>query len=146
GEYIIQLAGHKPSHIVAPAVHLSQQQIRELFSREAGRELPDEPEALAAFARERLREKFLRADVGISGANFVVAESGTVVLVTNEGNGRMVTSLPRVHIAVMGMERVVPTWEDLGVLLEVLARSATGQKITVYTTFAGGPRRPGEVD
>ncbi|GAB6876790.1 hypothetical protein JCM13210_15170 [Thermaerobacter litoralis] len=146
GEYIIQLAGHRPSHIVAPAVHLSQQQIREIFSREAGHELPDDPVALAAFARQRLREKFLRADVGISGVNFLVAESGTVVLVTNEGNGRMVTSLPRVHIAVMGMERVVPTWADLAVLLEVLARSATGQKITVYTTFVGGPRRPGEAD
>ena len=146
GEYIIQLAGHRPSHIVAPAVHLSQQQIREIFSREAGHELPDDPVALAAFARQQLRQKFLRADVGISGVNFLVAESGTVVLVTNEGNGRMVTSLPRIHIAVMGMERVVPTWSDLAVLLEVLARSATGQKITVYTTFVGGPRRPGEAD
>ncbi|EKP95390.1 LutB/LldF family L-lactate oxidation iron-sulfur protein [Thermaerobacter subterraneus] len=146
GEYIIQLAGHRPSHIVAPAVHLSQQQIREIFSREAGRPLPDDAVALAAFARQQLRQKFLRADVGISGVNFLVAESGTVVLVTNEGNGRMVTSLPRIHIAVMGMERVVPTWSDLAVLLEVLARSATGQKITVYTTFVGGPRRPGEAD
>ncbi|HEY8415209.1 MAG TPA: LutB/LldF family L-lactate oxidation iron-sulfur protein, partial [Thermaerobacter sp.] len=146
GEYIIQLAGHRPSHIVAPAVHLSQQQIREIFSREAGRPLPDDAVALAAFARQQLRQEFLRADVGISGVNFLVAESGTVVLVTNEGNGRMVTSLPRVHIAVMGMERVVPTWADLAVLLEVLARSATGQKITVYTTFVGGPRRPGEAD
>ncbi|QIA27556.1 iron-sulfur cluster-binding protein [Thermaerobacter sp. PB12/4term] len=146
GEYIIQLAGHRPSHIVAPAVHLSQQQIREIFSREAGRPLPDDAVALAAFARQQLRRKFLRAGVGISGVNFLVAESGTVVLVTNEGNGRMVTSLPRIHIAVMGMERVVPTWADLAVLLEVLARSATGQKITVYTTFVGGPRRPGEAD
>lgn len=144
GEYIIQLSGETPSHIIAPVVHKTREQVRDLFSREAGKELPDEPRALADFARQRLREKFLTADMGISGANFVVAETGHIVLVTNEGNGRMVTSLPRVHVAVMGMERVVPTWEDLAVLLELLARSATGQKMSVYTTVTGGGPAPAE--
>ncbi|HEY8449787.1 MAG TPA: LUD domain-containing protein, partial [Bacillota bacterium] len=146
GEYVLQLAGEPPSHLVAPAIHKSREQVRQVLSRAAGAPLPDDARALTAFARAQLRAKFLEADAGISGANFAIAESGHIVLVTNEGNGRMVTSLPPLHIAIMGMERVVPTWEDLGVLLEVLARSATGQKLTVYTTFAGGPRQPGEVD
>ncbi|HEX6989530.1 MAG TPA: LutB/LldF family L-lactate oxidation iron-sulfur protein, partial [Bacillota bacterium] len=147
GEYILQLDGDAPSHIIAPAVHKTQEQVRRMFSRLAGEDLPDEAQALTDFARRRLREKFLSADMGISGANFVVAETGHVVLVTNEGNGRMVTSLPRVHVAVMGMERVVPTWEDLAVLLEVLARSATGQKLSVYTSITGGgPASPEEGD
>lgn len=146
GEYILQVAGDRPSHIIAPAMHMTRQQVRAELSRVAGRELPDDAGALVAFARDRLREAFLRADAGISGANFVVAESGAVVLVTNEGNGRMVTSLPRVHIAIAGMERIVPRWEDLGVLLELLPRSATGQKMSVYTTFVAGVRRPGEAD
>ncbi|MFS8570786.1 MAG: LutB/LldF family L-lactate oxidation iron-sulfur protein [Thermaerobacter sp.] len=147
GEYIIQLDGDSPSHIIAPAVHKTREQVRQLFSRLAGQELPDDAQALTDFARRRLREKFLSADMGISGANFVVAETGHVVLVTNEGNGRMVTSLPRVHVAVMGMERVVPTWEDLAVLLEVLPRSATGQKLSVYTSITGGgPAPAGEGD
>ncbi len=146
GEYIIQLAHEKPSHIIAPAIHKTKGQVAELFSRELKRHVAADPEVLTRIARVELREKFLQADVGITGANFAVADTGTVVLVTNEGNGRMVTSLPRVHIAVMGVEKVVPSMSDLVVLLAILAKSATGQKLSVYTTLVQGPRRPGELE
>jgi L-lactate dehydrogenase complex protein LldF len=147
GEYIIQLAHERPSHIIAPAIHKTRGQVAELFARELGRpDVPDDPEALTAIARAELREKFLRADMGVSGANFAVADTGTVVLVTNEGNGRMVTSLPRVHVAVVGVEKVVPSMTDLGVFLAILAKSATGQKLSVYTTLVRGPRRPTELE
>jgi L-lactate dehydrogenase complex protein LldF len=146
GEWIIQLAGETPSHIVAPAVHKTRGDVAALFSRIAGRELPDDPAGLCAFARDQLREKFLTADIGISGCNFAIAESGTVLLVTNEGNGRMVTSVPKTHVAVMGMERVVETWEQLDLMLNLLVRGATGQAISTYVTSVTGPRRPGEVD
>jgi L-lactate dehydrogenase complex protein LldF len=144
GEYIIQLARERPSHIIAPAIHKTKGQVAELFTRALAREAAPDPEALTAIAREELREKFLTADLGITGANFAVAETGTVVLVTNEGNGRMVTSLPRVHVAVMGVEKVIPSMSDLAVFLAILARSATGQKLSVYTSLVEGPRRPGE--
>jgi L-lactate dehydrogenase complex protein LldF len=146
GEYIIQLAHERPSHIIAPAIHKTKGQVAELFARELGREVAADPEILTRIARAELREKFLQADLGITGANFAVAETGTVVLVTNEGNGRMVTSLPRVHVAVMGVEKVVPSMTDLMVFLSVLAKSATGQKLSVYTTLVQGPRRPGELE
>jgi L-lactate dehydrogenase complex protein LldF len=146
GEYIIQLARERPSHIIAPAIHKTKGQVADLLSHVARRALPADPEALTAAARRQLREKFLQADMGITGANFAVAETGTVVLVTNEGNGRMVTSLPRIHVAVMGIEKVIPSLTDLMVFLAILARSATGQKLSVYTTLARGPRRPGEVE
>ena len=146
GEYIIQLAHERPSHIIAPAIHKTKGQVAELFARELGREVAADPEVLTRIARAELREKFLQADLGITGANFAVAETGTVVLVTNEGNGRMVTSLPRVHVAVMGVEKVVPSMTDLMVFLSVLAKSATGQKLSVYTTLVQGPRRPGELE
>ena len=147
GEYIIQLAHERPSHIIAPAIHKTKGQVAELFSRELKRPgLPADPEVLTKIAREELREKFLTADLGITGANFAVAETGTVVLVTNEGNGRMATSLPRVHIAVMGVEKVIPSMTDLAVFLAILAKSATGQKLSVYTTLVQGPRRPGELE
>lgn len=146
GEYIVQLAGHTPSHIIAPAQHLSREEIAAFFSREAGRELPAETKVLADYAREQLRREFLRADMGITGCNFAVAETGAVILVTNEGNGRMVTSLPPVQVTLMGMERVVPTMEDAHVLLDLLTRSATGQKASVYTTVTRGIRGPGEPD
>jgi L-lactate dehydrogenase complex protein LldF len=146
GEYIIQLAHERPSHIIAPAIHKTKGQIAELISAVARERLPADPEALTAAARQQLREKFLAADVGITGANFAVAETGTVVLVTNEGNGRMVSSLPRVHVALMGIDKVIPSLSDLVVFLAILARSATGQKLSVYTTLVRGPRRPGEVD
>jgi L-lactate dehydrogenase complex protein LldF len=146
GEYIIQLAHERPSHIIAPAIHKTKGQVAELFARELKREVAADPEVLTRIARAELREKFLQADMGITGANFAVAETGTVVLVTNEGNGRMVTSLPRVHVAVMGVEKVVPSMTDLMVFLSVLAKSATGQKLSVYTTLVQGPRRPGELE
>jgi L-lactate dehydrogenase complex protein LldF len=147
GEWIIQLAGDPPSHIIAPAIHKTRQECAELFSREAGRQLsPDNIPELTAEARRLLREQFLAAGLGISGVNIAVAESGSVVLVTNEGNGRMVTSLPPVHIAIMGIEKLVPTWDDAAVWLSLLARSATGQPLSVYTTMITGPARPGDPD
>jgi L-lactate dehydrogenase complex protein LldF len=146
GEYIIQLARERPSHIIAPAIHKTKGQVAELFSRELGRPLEADPEVLTAVARKALRRRFLEADLGITGANFAVADTGTVVLVTNEGNGRMVTSLPRIHVAVMGIEKVVPSMSDLVVFLAILARSATGQKLSSYTTLIRGPRRPGELE
>jgi L-lactate dehydrogenase complex protein LldF len=146
GEYIIQLAHERPSHIIAPAIHKTKGQVAELFSRELGCPAEPDPEALTRIARAELREKFLQADLGITGANFGVAETGTIVLVTNEGNGRMVTSLPRVHVAVMGVEKVIPSMADLAVFLAILAKSATGQKLSVYTSLVDGPRRGGELE
>ena len=146
GEYIIQLAHERPSHIIAPAIHKTKGQVAELFERELGRPAEPDPEILTRIARAELRQKFLDADMGISGANFAVAETGTVVLVTNEGNGRMVTSLPRVHVALMGVEKVVPSMTDLAVFLSILAKSATGQKLSVYTSLVNGPRRGGELE
>lgn len=146
GEWIIQLAGEPPSHIIAPAIHKTPAQIADLFSAAVGERLPADPAALTAAARRALRQEFLRADMGISGANFAVAETGTIVLVTNEGNGRLVTTLPRIHVAIMGMEKVIPTLADLMVFLQILARSASGQKVSVYTSLLRGPRRAGEPD
>jgi len=146
GEYIIQLAHEKPSHIIAPAIHKTKGQVAELISAVARERLAADPEVLTAAARVLLRQKFLDADVGISGANFAVADTGTIVLVTNEGNGRMITSLPRMHIALMGIEKVIPSMTDLVVFLALLARSATGQKLSSYTTLIRGPRQPGELE
>jgi L-lactate dehydrogenase complex protein LldF len=146
GEYIIQLARERPSHIIAPAIHKTKNQVAALFSQELGERVDADPEVLTAVARRALRRRFLEADLGITGANFAVADTGTVVLVTNEGNGRMVTSLPRIHVAVMGIEKVVPSMSDLVVFLAILARSATGQKLSSYTTLVRGPRRPGELE
>jgi L-lactate dehydrogenase complex protein LldF len=150
GEYIIQLRGEMPSHITAPAVHLTKEQIAEDFRR-AHRDLPEardlsEASALLAEARTILRKKFLAADVGITGANFLVAETGTSIIVTNEGNGDLAETLPKVHIVLASIEKLVPTLEDAAQLLRVLARSATGQEISTYTTFATGPRRPEDPD
>jgi L-lactate dehydrogenase complex protein LldF len=146
GEFIIQLAGERPSHLVAPAVHHTRESIAALLSRHTGLALPDEPHALAQAGRRLLRDKFYRADLGITGANFAVAETGTVVLVTNEGNGRLTTTCPRVHVALVGMEKVIPRLADLPVFLKLLARAATGQTLSVYTTMITGPRQPGERD
>jgi L-lactate dehydrogenase complex protein LldF len=146
GEYIIQLAHEMPSHIIAPAVHKTVPQVARLFSEAAGQTLPDDRTALCAFARERLRSKFLAAEMGITGVNFAAVDTGTIVLVTNEGNGRMCTSLPKVHVAVMPVEKVLPRFADLGVLLPLLTRSATGQRLSTYVSMITGPRRPGEVD
>ncbi len=150
GEYILQLRHEMPSHIIAPAVHLAMGEIADDFRRAhahlpPGREL-SEPTALLAEARGVLREKFLSADVGITGANFLVAETGSSVIVTNEGNGDLTQTLPKAHIVLASIEKLVPTLEDLATLLRVLARSATGQEMSVYTTVSTGPRRPGDPD
>ncbi len=150
GEYIIQLRGEKPSHIVAPAIHLSRREIEPAFRR-AHAELPAdrelvEKEDFVAEARTILREKFRTADAGITGANLLIAETGSTVLVTNEGNGDLSSTLPRVHVVLASIEKVVPTLEDATTILRLLARSATGQEITSYTSFFTGPRRPGDVD
>ncbi len=144
GEYIVQLAGEMPSHIIVPAVHLTKEGIADLFREKLGVEAPPEPTQLTAIARAKLREEFLSADMGLSGANFMVAETGMIVLVTNEGNGRMCTTLPPVHVAIAGIDKVVPDTESLTVLLKLLARNATGQKISTYTSFITGPRRTAE--
>jgi L-lactate dehydrogenase complex protein LldF len=148
GEYVIQIAGEMPSHIIAPILHMTRADVADLFTRKLGadpREVADAA-AITAFARRRLRGVFLRADMGISGANFGVAETGSIALVTNEGNGRLCTSAPRIHVAVMGIERVLPTVDDLGVMLNLLARNATGQKLSAYTSVITGPRRGEEID
>jgi len=146
GEYIIQLAGQTPSHIIAPAIHWTKEQVSELFHDKLGAPRTDEIPELARTARETLRHEYLRADMGITGVNFAVAETGTIVLVENEGNGRLTSTAPRIYVALMGIERTVATMEDLAPLLQVLARSATGQKLSVYTNFITGPARPGEAD
>ena len=150
GEYIIQLRREGPSHIIAPAVHLTKEQVEADFRR-AHTGLPldrdlAEPTTLLAEARNVLRERFLAADVGITGANFLVAETGTSVIVTNEGNGDLTQILPKIHIVIATIEKVTPTLEDVSQILRVLARSATGQDMSVYTTFSTGPRRPGDPD
>ncbi len=146
GEYIVQLAGDTPFHIIAPAIHKSREQVSDLFAEKLGTARIEDIEELTREARRQLREKFLAAGMGISGANFLVAESGTVTLVTNEGNGRMVTSMPKVHIAISGMEKVVPSLEDLGLFLRLLIRSATGQMLSSYVTTVTGPRHREEED
>ncbi|MBE3134314.1 MAG: iron-sulfur cluster-binding protein [Acidobacteria bacterium] len=143
GEFIVQLGGDRPSHIIMPIIHRTSADVAALFREKLGasdEEVSSIP-AMTALARRTLRHEFLRADIGISGANFAVAETGSVCLVTNEGNGRLTTSAPRVHVALIGIERVVPTLDDLGVLLQLLARSATGQPLSVYTSIISGPRR-----
>ena len=141
GEFIIQLANETPSHIIVPAVHKTKEGIAELFHDKLKVDAPPDPIKLCEIARDRLREEFLAADMGISGANFMVAETGTIVIVTNEGNGRMSTTLPPVHVAVVGIDKAVPDLESLNVLLKLLPRSATGQKMSSYVSFVGGPRK-----
>ncbi len=146
GEFIVQLRGEAPSHIVAPAIHLTRESIGATFAQELGMPLSTEIRELTGAARSQLREVFLQADIGIAGVNFGVAQTGTICLITNEGNGRMVATLPRVHIAVMGIERLVPTLDDLQVMLQILARSSTGQKLTSYVSLMNGPRRDSDPD
>jgi len=149
GEYIIQLRNETPSHIIAPASHLTRRDIADTFGahhrRPAADPAPETPEALLAEARLVLREKFLTAQAGITGANLLIAETGQVVLVTNEGNGDLSRLLPGTHIVLAGIEKVVATLEDAGTILRLLARSATGQDFAAYTTFAAGPRRAGDL-
>ena len=146
GEYIIQLRHEKPFHIVAPALHLTRYDVARVFEEKLG--VPNEVviEKQTMIARSVLREKFLTADIGISGANFLVADSGAVVLVENEGNARLTTTAPKIHIAVAGIEKVIPRAQDLAVFLKLLGRSATGQPLTVYTSFLSGPKRGDEID
>jgi L-lactate dehydrogenase complex protein LldF len=146
GEYIIQLAGQKPYHIVAPALHMTRYDVAKVFTEKLGIEKETVPEKQTMIARAVLREKFLAADIGITGANFVVADSGAVVVVENEGNARLTSSAPKIHIAVAGIEKLIPRAQDLSVFLKLLGRSATGQALTSYTSFLSGPRRPGEID
>lgn len=150
GEYIIQLRNERPSHIIAPAVHVTMNQVRDDFKHhhthlDEKRALA-EPESLLREARGILREQFLSADVGITGANFLIAETGTSIIVTNEGNGDLTQSLPKVHIVLASLEKIVPTLEDMSQIIRVLARSATGQDMSVYTTLSSGPRRAGDSD
>src|ERR1039457_6498185 len=146
GEYIVQLAHEKPYHIVAPALHKTRYDVADIFTKELHVARETVPEKLTLIARGVLREKFLKADIGISGANFLVADSGAVVLVENEGNARLSTSAPRIHIAIAGIEKIIPRAQDLATFLKLLARSATGQWLSVYTSFLSGPRRAGEID
>src|SRR5262249_42073192 len=143
GEYIIQLRNEPPSHIIAPAIHVPKEAVADIFRArhthlDADRPL-EESRTMLAEAREVLRQRFLKADVGITGANFLVAETGSTVIVTNEGNGDLTQTLPKAHIVLAGIEKVIPTLEDLSVILRVLARSATGQEMSVYTTLSTGP-------
>jgi L-lactate dehydrogenase complex protein LldF len=146
GEYIIQLAKEPPSHIIAPAVHKSKDEVSDLFVKFHATERKTDIPALTREAREVLRSHFLSADLGISGANFLIAETGTGAIVTNEGNGRMVTTLPRVHISITGIEKVIPTLEDFATLMRVLTRSATGQPISNYVSVFTGPKGAGDAD
>jgi L-lactate dehydrogenase complex protein LldF len=144
GEFIIQLAGERPSHIVAPALHKTREDVSDLFVKHIKSEPTTVPEELTAIARRALREMFQKAGVGVSGANFAVAETGTVVTIENEGNIRMCTTVPKVHIAVVGIEKLIPRLADLGIFLRLLGRSGTGQKLTTYTSLLTGPRHEGE--
>jgi len=143
GEWIVQLGHDHPSHIVMPIIHMSKEQVGDLFRKTLNAtdaEVAD-VSAMTQFARRKLRREFIAADMGISGVNFGVADTGSICICTNEGNGRLTTTMPRIHVAMMGIERIVPTVPDLGVMLQVLARSATGQNLTVYTNVITGPRR-----
>ncbi|NVK39800.1 MAG: iron-sulfur cluster-binding protein [Oceanospirillaceae bacterium] len=146
GEYILQLRGDHPSHIIAPAIHLNLEDVSEAFHQHHQRPKSDDPAVLMREAREMLRKQFVAADVGITGANFLVAETGSTIIVTNEGNGDLTQTLPKTHIVVTSIEKVVPTLEDMSLFLRLLARSATGQEFTVYNTLSTGPRRPDDQD
>ena len=144
GEYIVQLAHERPAHIVAPAIHKTRRDVADLFERQVDPQRAEEPEQLTAIARRALRAVFAEAEVGVSGANFAVAETGSIVTVENEGNIRFSTTAPRVHVALVGIEKLIPRFQDLAVFLRLLGRSGTGQKLTSYTSILTGPRRPGE--
>ena len=145
GEYIIQLAGERPFHIIAPALHYTRHDVARVFEKKLGQTETD-PNQQAMIARRVLRQKFLDADIGITGANFVIADSGAAVIVENEGNARLTCSAPKIHIAIAGIEKIIPRAQDLAVFLALLGRSATGQPMSVYTSFLSGPKRPAEAD
>ncbi|MEZ4667165.1 MAG: LutB/LldF family L-lactate oxidation iron-sulfur protein [Anaerolineae bacterium] len=146
GEYIVQVSESHPSHIVMPVMHMTKEEVRDLFMEKLDMPFTNEASDMTAHARKILREEFLNADFGMSGGNFMIAETGTVVIVTNEGNGRLSTTMPPVHIAVVGIEKIVPTWEDFATLVQLLPRSATGQRMTVYVNMFSGPARKDEPD
>jgi L-lactate dehydrogenase complex protein LldF len=146
GEYIVQLRKEPPFHLVFPAMHLTRGQISDLFEKELGSAPTNEPEELTMIARGVMRQKYCEADMGISGANFAVAETGMISITENEGNARLTTSLPRIHVAIVGIEKLLPKLEDLSLFLPMLATAGAGQTMTCYNTMYGGPRQPGEID
>ncbi|MSR59106.1 MAG: iron-sulfur cluster-binding protein [Planctomycetaceae bacterium] len=146
GEFIIQIAGERPSHLVGPALHKTAEEMCQILSERFGVQLTKEPAVMAQFARGLLREKFAKADMGITGGNFLIAETGTLVLISNEGNARLTTSVPRIMVSIVGIEKVIPKLSDLPIFLKVLARAATGQKMSIYTSIITGPRLAGEGD
>ncbi|MES2376464.1 MAG: LutB/LldF family L-lactate oxidation iron-sulfur protein [Bacteroidota bacterium] len=146
GEYIVQLLGQKPYHIVTPAMHLSKEDIAKLFHEKFGTPIDFTPEQLVQKARELLREKYLQADVGITGGNFLIADTGSIALTENEGNARLSTTFPKIHIAIVGIEKIVPSITDLDLFWPMLATHGTGQNLTVYNTILSGPRQANETD
>ena len=146
GEYIVQLLGQKPYHIVTPAMHLSKEDIARLFNRKFGTPIDATPEQLTLKARELLREKYTAADVGITGGNFLIADTGSLALTENEGNARLSTTFPKIHIAIVGIEKIIPSMADLDLFWPLLASHGTGQNLTVYNTILGGPRQEEETD
>ncbi len=146
GEYIVQLREEAPYHFVFPAMHLSRGEISDLFKEKLGTESTDDPEKLTMIAREVMREKYIAADVGISGANFAISETGTISITENEGNARLTIGLPKIHIAIFGIEKVLPKMSDLALFLPMLATAGAGQALTGYNTLISGPRQPGEID
>ena len=146
GQYIVQLLGQKPYHIVTPAMHLSKEDIAKLFNERFGTPIDATPEQLTQKARELLREKYLQADAGITGANFLIADSGSIAISENEGNARLSTTFPKVHIAIVGIEKIIPSLTDLDLFWPMLATHGTGQNLTVYNSILSGPRQPNETD
>ena len=146
GEYIVQLRGEGPYHLVFPAMHLDRHDISRLFEEKLGSAATDDPERLTMIAREVMREKYLTADMGVTGVNFAVADTGMISITENEGNARLTAAVPKIHVALMGLEKIIPRMEDLALLLPMLATSGAGQALTCYNTLYGGPRQPGEVD
>lgn len=146
GEYIVQLRHEKPYHLVFPAMHLTREDISRLFEKELGSQPTNSPEELTMIARSVMRKNYIEADLGISGANFGIAETGMISITENEGNARLGTSLPKIHVAIMGIEKLLPRLEDLALFLPMLATAGAGQQITCYNTLYGGPRQPGEID
>lgn len=146
GEYIVQLLGQKPYHIVTPAMHLSKEDIAKLFNEKFNTPIDATPEQLTLKARELLREKYTSADIGITGANFLIADTGSIALTENEGNARLTTTFPKIHIAVVGIEKVIPSMQDLDLFWPLLSTHGTGQNLTVYNTILGGPKQINEVD
>jgi len=146
GEYIVQLLGQKPYHIVTPAMHLSKEDIAKLFHEKFGTAIDSTPEQLTMKARELLREKYTSYDIGITGGNFLIADSGSIALTENEGNARLTTTFPKIHIAIVGIEKVIPTMNDLDLFWPILSSHGTGQNLTVYNTILGGPKQGNESD